>query len=142
MATESLYAEYGGGINEAVKYSLILSENDGFPNCKYYRFYSPSGCGITTVMEYLKFHSDIEWTNCYSCSSELPDKKIFSDVEIDVIKAMQASNMKIRRAAGDLNYSPGSIVYHINHIKEKTGFDARVFDDLVKLGRLVVSENK
>lgn len=57
-ATEYGYKNYEGEICRNVICSLVLTEGDSFPSSKYYSHFSPTGCGITTLMNYLKAHPE------------------------------------------------------------------------------------
>ena len=60
IATQYPYRDYDLNFGYLVNYCLILHKNDIFPNSHFYGFYKPAGCGITTVLEYLKLHKDCE----------------------------------------------------------------------------------
>lgn len=59
-AMEYMYMEYQGNFKHNVIYDLVMPAGDIFPNSSCYMFFKPSGCGITTLMEYLKIHPEAE----------------------------------------------------------------------------------
>lgn len=62
-AMEYMYMDYQGKQKHNVIYDLVMPKSDIFPNSSCYMFFKPSGCGITTLMEYLKIHPEAEVEN-------------------------------------------------------------------------------
>lgn len=58
-----------------------------------------------------------------------------TDEDIAVIRCLASNDMNVGRAARAMNYSRYSIVYHMNRVEQKTGYNPRVFYDLVDLLR-------
>jgi sugar diacid utilization regulator len=58
-----------------------------------------------------------------------------TDEDIAVIRCLASSDMNVGRTARAMNYSRYSIVYHMNRVEQKTGYNPRVFYDLVELLR-------
>ncbi len=61
-ATEYMYKSYQGKNEYNVIYSLVMPESDIFLNSRSYLYFTPTGCGITTLMTYLKMHPEAEVT--------------------------------------------------------------------------------
>ena len=60
-ATEYKFLNYENVLRYEVVYSLVLPDDDeSFGTSKFYRYYSPRGYGITTIMRYLKINKDCE----------------------------------------------------------------------------------
>ena len=58
-----------------------------------------------------------------------------TDEDIAVIRCLAKSDMNVGRASRAMNYSRYSIVYHLDRVEQKTGYNPRVFYDLVELLR-------
>lgn len=51
----------------------------------------------------------------------------------EIILQLCECNMSPTAVARNMNYHRGTIIYHMEKIKEQTGLDPMVFNDLVKL---------
>ena len=60
--------------------------------------------------------------------------------EKEVLKAMADANLNVTEAAILLWIARGSVIYHIQKIKRKTGLNARNFYDMVKLLKYIEEE--
>lgn len=60
-------------------------------------------------------------------------RDFLDDMDYRIILAYANNNMKINPTAQELNYSDGTIQYHLKKIKRLTGLDPWKFWDLVKL---------
>ena len=58
-----------------------------------------------------------------------------TDEDIAIVRAYAKNNMRTSDTARDTNYSWYTINYHMDRVEKKTGFDPRVFYDLVDLLR-------
>ena len=56
-----------------------------------------------------------------------------SEKEVAVLDAYARCGMRISRAAKELFYSNGSIIYYFKKVKKKTGLDPRNFYELAEL---------
>ena len=53
--------------------------------------------------------------------------------DLKIVQAFANNNMKINPTAKEVNYTDGTITYHLNKVKRLTGLDPKKFWDLVKL---------
>lgn len=60
--------------------------------------------------------------------------------DISIINSMAENNMNISKVARQLNYSRNTIVYKLDKIDEKTGFDPTNFFDLRSLVDIIRTE--
>jgi sugar diacid utilization regulator len=58
-----------------------------------------------------------------------------TDEDIAVLRCLASNDMNVGRTVRAMNYSRYSIVYHMNRVEQKTGYNPRVFYDLVELLR-------
>ena len=63
----------------------------------------------------------------------------FSTREYEVLQAYADNDMNELKAARNSYMARGTISYHLNHIRERTGYNPRKFYDLVKLLGIVDS---
>jgi len=61
--------------------------------------------------------------------------------DISIINSMAENNMNISKVARQLNYSRNTIVYKLDKIDEKTGYDPKNFFDLRRLVDIIRTEN-
>lgn len=85
--------------------------------------------------------SATEWIALKACARKTRVKRgklVLGDTDIDVIRAMADNGMKLSGAARNLFMDAGTVRYHVNKIRDKTGLDPRDFHDLVMLYILVI----
>ena len=139
VATQNLYCDYNGQAVCNVKYSIIIGENDSFPDSNKFKFYNPTGCDKKVIFEYFKFHTACEPVlDTQSDSFELSEnnsQKYFdlTEKEEEIIHLMKDNNMNVRSVADKAHYSSNTIHYYLKKIREKTGFDPKTFSGLLCL---------
>ena len=65
---------------------------------------------------------------------------MLTDRQCDVISAMAFGRLSVYRAAQIMGCNRGTVVFHIEQIKKKTGLDAMDFFDLVELFKIAGGE--
>lgn len=63
-----------------------------------------------------------------------------TELDKEIIRGIADHNMKIHAAAKALYLHRNTVLYHIERIKQKTGLNAMVFRDLVKLMERIEGE--
>ena len=63
-----------------------------------------------------------------------------TEMDKEIIRSIADHNMKINAAARTLYLHRNTVEYHIERIKHKTGLNAKVFWDLVKLMERIEGE--
>ena len=58
-----------------------------------------------------------------------------TDEDIAIVRSYAKNNMSASETARYMNYSWYSINYHLGRVEQKTGYNPRVFYDLVELLR-------
>lgn len=66
---------------------------------------------------------------------------MLDDRRKDIILAMAECNMNVSEVAQMKHYHRNSIIYHCNHIHQKTGLNPHNFYDLVKLVDMVKGDS-
>lgn len=63
-----------------------------------------------------------------------------NQMEKDIILSLARNDMRVTYAEKEMYMSLGSLRYHINKIKEKTGLDPKKFYELIELVKEVKEE--